>query len=249
MLLAQAKSAGAGIEIMAVRHADDVDADSLFLATGKHDLRGLARPKPETDDPTLGLRVKIAAHPRLSALIGSSIELHLFDRGYVGLLLQEDGRANLCLAVRKSRLAEAGASPSSCCGSLVTSCHRLASDWRFWMHCPTPKPSPRCPMAGARPERRTACFAWAIKPPSSPRLPAKATASPSPAASRRRQRMARGGAPAAPGYQRDFARRTRRPVALAKWLWERGETQWSAALATRMLAHAPIDGVKTFARA
>jgi flavin-dependent dehydrogenase len=36
------------------------------------------------------------------------IELHLFDEGYAGLLLQEDGFANLCLSVSKRRLARAG---------------------------------------------------------------------------------------------------------------------------------------------
>ena len=37
-----------------------------------------------------------------------AIELHLFDRGYAGLAVQEDGSANLCLAVKRSRLHEAG---------------------------------------------------------------------------------------------------------------------------------------------
>ena len=59
---------------------------------------------------------------------------------------------------------------------------------------------------------------------------------------------ASGGRDAAPAYQRDFARRTRRPVAVAKWLWERGETPWTAALATRALALAPFIA-KSFARA
>jgi flavin-dependent dehydrogenase len=36
------------------------------------------------------------------------IELHAFDGGYAGLLLQEDGKANLCLSVSQVRLAAAG---------------------------------------------------------------------------------------------------------------------------------------------
>lgn len=94
-----------------VRLADDVaiQADALFLATGKHDLRGLARPeKARGSDPTLGLRVRLDPSPRLDRLVGDAIELHLFDRGYAGLVRQEDGSANLCLAVHRSRLAEAG---------------------------------------------------------------------------------------------------------------------------------------------
>ena len=100
------------IDATALRLADGttVNADAIFLASGKHDVRGVARPR-DADDPTLGLRVRIAAHPELAKLIGDAIELHLFDRCYVGINLQEDGSANLCLAVRKSRLTEAGGRP------------------------------------------------------------------------------------------------------------------------------------------
>lgn len=81
--------------------------DRLLLATGKHDIRGAGRPKP-AGDPALGLRLRLGPSPALTRIIDGAIELHLFDRGYAGLVLQEDGSANLCLAVRKSRLTEAG---------------------------------------------------------------------------------------------------------------------------------------------
>jgi menaquinone-9 beta-reductase len=116
-LLAHAASLGAQVERgVHVREVENAvvraDAESfapegLLLATGKHDVRGAARPKPE-GDPALGLRVRLGPHPALTVLIGSAIELHLFDRGYAGLVLQEDGTANLCLAVRKSRLTQEG---------------------------------------------------------------------------------------------------------------------------------------------
>ena len=92
-----------------LRDGGEIAAEALFLATGKHDLRGLARPaEARGDDPTLGLRVRLGPAPALQRLIGGAIELHLFDRGYAGLVLQEDGSANLCMAVHRSRLAEAG---------------------------------------------------------------------------------------------------------------------------------------------
>lgn len=81
--------------------------DRLLLATGKHDVRGGGRPRP-AEDPALGLRVRLGPAPALTRLVQGAIELHLFDRGYAGLVLQEDGSANLCLAVRKSRLNEEG---------------------------------------------------------------------------------------------------------------------------------------------
>jgi flavin-dependent dehydrogenase len=83
--------------------------DALFLASGKHDVRGMARPEDARGaDPTLGIRVRIAPSPTLTRSLSGGIELHLFDRGYAGLAMQEDGTANLCLAVHRSRLQAAG---------------------------------------------------------------------------------------------------------------------------------------------
>ncbi len=248
MLLARAQAMGAGLEIVTIRHADDIDADSLFLATGKHDLRGLARPRLETADSTLGLRVKIGPHPRLTALIGNSIELHLFDRGYVGLLLQEDGRANLCLAVRKSRLANAGGKPETLLRQLGDAMPALGDRLAFLDEVPDTDAIASVPYGWRATQTMPGIF----------RLGDQAAVIPSIAGEGNGIAIASGiaaaaawavsGAAAAPDYQRDFARRTRRPVAVAKWLWERGETPWTAALATRALAIAPFIA-KTFARA
>jgi flavin-dependent dehydrogenase len=86
-----------------------IATDALFLASGKHDVRGMARPEDARGaDPTLGIRVRIAPSPALSKSLAGGIELHLFDRGYAGLAMQEDGTANLCMAVHRSRLQAAG---------------------------------------------------------------------------------------------------------------------------------------------
>jgi flavin-dependent dehydrogenase len=120
VLLAEAMRAGTGVERgvtvreiegRTLRTADGATlaADALFLASGKHDIRGVARPEAARgDDPTLGLRVRIVPSPALARSLAGQIELHLFDRGYAGLALQEDGTANLCLAVHRSRLQAAG---------------------------------------------------------------------------------------------------------------------------------------------
>lgn len=118
LLLDRAAAAGAGIERgIAVRAVEDgiarladgstLTARAMLLATGKHELRGAPRADVE-DDPALGLRVRLPASPALDRLVGDAIELHLFDRGYAGLVRHEDGSANLCLAVRRSRLRAAG---------------------------------------------------------------------------------------------------------------------------------------------
>jgi len=90
----------------------EIACDALFLATGKHELRGLARPRV-AGDPVLGLRACLPATPALARLLGDAIELHLFARGYAGLVLHEDGTANLCLAVHRARLDEAGGRPAA----------------------------------------------------------------------------------------------------------------------------------------
>ena len=90
-----------------------IDCDALFLATGKHELRGLARPRDAAgEDPTLGLRLRLAASPALAGAIDGVIELHLFEGGYVGLVMQEGGTANLCMAVHRSRLTGEGGRPA-----------------------------------------------------------------------------------------------------------------------------------------
>ena len=118
LLLDRSIAAGARVERGVAARAIDgtivrtdagiLPADALFLASGKHDGRGAARPVEAGADPTLGLRLRLPADAALTRLIGDAVELHLFDRGYAGLVLQEDGSANLCLAVHRSRLTEAG---------------------------------------------------------------------------------------------------------------------------------------------
>jgi flavin-dependent dehydrogenase len=94
-----------------VRTADGATLDSgaMFLANGKHDVRGAARPAAARgDDPTLGLRWRCPPAPALTRMVAGAIELHLVARGYVGIALQEDGSANVCMAIRRSRLHAAG---------------------------------------------------------------------------------------------------------------------------------------------
>ncbi len=122
LLLEEATLAGAGVERgVTVRAVEDriartadgaaLSGDALFLASGKHDIRGVARPADARGrDPTLGLRTR-GWGATLAHLVGDAVELHLFDRGYAGVVLQEDGSANICLAIRRSRLAEAGDPP------------------------------------------------------------------------------------------------------------------------------------------
>jgi 2-polyprenyl-6-methoxyphenol hydroxylase-like FAD-dependent oxidoreductase len=74
---------------------EPVSAGTVFVATGKHDLRGLARP-PRADG-LLGLKMYFALAPDQRAALHGRIELLLLNGGYAGLQLVEQGRAVLCM--------------------------------------------------------------------------------------------------------------------------------------------------------
>jgi flavin-dependent dehydrogenase len=80
---------------------EEIEADFVFLATGKHELRGAAR-EIGTRPVSVGLRAALPPLPDLAGVI----ELHLFDGGYAGLLSQEDGATNLCLTVTRARMTD-----------------------------------------------------------------------------------------------------------------------------------------------
>jgi menaquinone-9 beta-reductase len=138
----RAVAAGARLEIDAARGIDGGEVvgrerrwtgDGLFLATGKHDLRGIGRPRPSRD-LALGLRLRLLATSARAELLAGRIELHLFAGGYAGVVLHEDGSANVCLAVRKSLLARSGGDPVRLLCDLGQQhpefTKRLGDDWR-----------------------------------------------------------------------------------------------------------------------
>lgn len=137
-----ARSQGAVLEVDTVRGLEGDIAigqrrqwrgDGLFLSTGKHDMRGHPRPR-QASDPALGLRLRLPYSPARHRLLTGRIELHLFDGGYAGIVLQEDGSTNLCLALRKSVLTESGGDPGRLLARLADRSpalqDRLGEDWR-----------------------------------------------------------------------------------------------------------------------
>jgi menaquinone-9 beta-reductase len=106
-----ARAADPSSRIVRLEDGEEMGADALLLATGKHELRGAARPRDTSGDP-VGLRTALSPSRRLDSMLDGVIELHLFDGGYAGLLLQEDGCANLCLSVARRRIKRAGGIPN-----------------------------------------------------------------------------------------------------------------------------------------
>ena len=225
-MLARAEAAGAGVERGVT--VKEWDGAPLFLATGKHELRGLARPRPEVD-PTLGLRLRMPPLPSFTKLVGSAIELHLFDRGYAGLVAQEDGSANLCLAVRKSRLTEAGGNPQELLRQIGIGAlgERLAfADWSQPVDAIANVPYGWRAMS-------TEPGVW--------RLGDQTACIPSIAGEGMGIAVASGVAAAdswmrgedAETFRRRFVRRTSRPVGVASLLWRAAENRRLAALGIR----------------
>ncbi|RZK00807.1 MAG: oxidoreductase [Novosphingobium sp.] len=103
------RSADPERRVVRLHDESELTCDALLLATGKHELRGVARPLADRRDSlAVGLRTALPPESARDAALADTIELHLFDQGYAGLLLQEDGTTNLCLSVSQRRLAEAG---------------------------------------------------------------------------------------------------------------------------------------------
>lgn len=85
-----------------------VEADTLFLASGKHEVRGTARDVSEQPNDLIGLKSYFRLAPGQQLGLLQHVEIILFRGGYAGLQLAEEGRANLCLLVRRDRFAASG---------------------------------------------------------------------------------------------------------------------------------------------
>ncbi|WP_298692699.1 FAD-dependent monooxygenase [uncultured Sphingomonas sp.] len=246
-LLRQAEAAGAGIERgIAVRAFDTgtlrlddggtIAGDSLVLATGKHELRGTARPKAG-DNAAIGLRWRLGASPTLTRLLAGRIELHLFRGGYAGLNLQEDGGANLCLAVRPARFAAADHRPDTLLAQLAREAPALADRIAA------------AATVGPAQAIANVPYGWRATTgtPGLYRIGDQCGVIPSLAGEGMAIAIASGGAAAeailrgepAPLFQPRFARRIRRPITLAAALWHTAEHPAGARALIVAVAFAP----------
>jgi menaquinone-9 beta-reductase len=99
-------------------------APTVFLATGKHDLRGYARPK----DPQrwVAFKMYFRLAPEQTAELARASELMLYPGGYGGIQPVEGGVANLCCVVQHRHLARAGNRWESFLAKMQEDCPHLA---------------------------------------------------------------------------------------------------------------------------
>jgi menaquinone-9 beta-reductase len=81
-------------------------AETVFLATGKHDLRDLPRPRSERG--AIGMKMYFALAPGPAKALDGAIELTLFPGGYAGMQHVEDGKTVLCIAIQRSEFQRYG---------------------------------------------------------------------------------------------------------------------------------------------
>jgi flavin-dependent dehydrogenase len=85
----------------------EVRGRDVFLAVGKHDMKGWRRPEGPQGD-LVGFKLHWRLEPEQRRACAGASELFLFPGGYAGLEPIEGGRANLCLLVRRGRLKALG---------------------------------------------------------------------------------------------------------------------------------------------
>ena len=90
-----------------LRGGESVCAHSVFLANGKHDLRGWERAHTGQGD-LVAFKLHWQLDSAQTEKLRDFVELFLFPSGYGGLSLVERNIANLCLVVRQAELRRIG---------------------------------------------------------------------------------------------------------------------------------------------
>jgi menaquinone-9 beta-reductase len=101
-----------------------IDAGTVFLATGKHDLRGAARAGSNTG--LVGLKMYYELLPAQLEALRNAVELILFAGGYAGLQRVESDQAVLCVLVPSARLRAVDGQWEGLVESLTHECPHLA---------------------------------------------------------------------------------------------------------------------------
>lgn len=82
--------------------------DTLLLASGKHDVRGLRRTLARPAQDLIGFKTYFRLDPAQTQALSGSVEVIVFAHGYAGLQLVEGGRANLCLLADRAHFQQCG---------------------------------------------------------------------------------------------------------------------------------------------
>jgi flavin-dependent dehydrogenase len=93
--------------MMDIARQVSMQAKAVFLASGKHEVRGWKREKHQKHD-LIGFKIHFRLSPLQRQQLHEYVEIVFFNGGYAGLELVENGHANLCFLVRKDIYARGG---------------------------------------------------------------------------------------------------------------------------------------------
>ena len=107
-----------------------VRAETLFLASGKHDVRGAKRAASGSINDLIGFKMHYRLSEEQRARLDGFIEVILFEDGYAGLQLIENGIANLCLVATQERFERIGKSWNGLIEQITRECPSVADRLR-----------------------------------------------------------------------------------------------------------------------
>jgi flavin-dependent dehydrogenase len=105
---------------------DSISADTAFLASGKHDVRGMKRASTGTMDDLIGFKLHYRLAMRQQQALEGHVEVILFSGGYAGLQMVEQGIANLCLVVSRACFDQVGKSWDALLDRIVGECPHVS---------------------------------------------------------------------------------------------------------------------------
>lgn len=85
-------------------------ASSVFLATGKHELRGWHRQRPVPGQNVIAMKMHLELKQAQRKRLREAVEIHLLKGGYAGLEPVEEGKANLCFLIPRDLYQACGKS-------------------------------------------------------------------------------------------------------------------------------------------
>lgn len=100
---------GDGWTLNTTQHAA-LGANTVFLASGKHDMRHWRRKQRRQSQDLIGLKIHLRLDQPQQHRLRENVEIHLYDGGYAGLEPVEEGKANLCFLISKDRYNACGQS-------------------------------------------------------------------------------------------------------------------------------------------
>ncbi|MGO4524696.1 NAD(P)/FAD-dependent oxidoreductase [Microvirga sp. 2MCAF35] len=103
-----------------------IAAHIVFLATGKHDVRGGKRASAGAMNDLIGFKLHYRLAPNKLQDLDGAVEVFLFRGGYAGLQMVEQEIANLCLVVSRHRFEQVGKSWDNLLARIMDECPPLA---------------------------------------------------------------------------------------------------------------------------